>query len=223
MPKILVIDDDVLLAQVIDDSLTAENFVVEIAHNGTDGLALLKQYEYDAIVVDWQMPDIEGIEVITEYQKRGGVSPIIMLTGKDTITDKETGLNSGADDYLTKPFSTKELIARIRALLRRPRVAPVTVLAIGHVKLDPVKRKCTVAEKEVSLLPREYSLLEHLMRHPGQIFNSEALLDRVWDSASDVGPETVRTCIMRLRKKIDIEGQEPILETLYGVGYRIKG
>jgi two-component system, OmpR family, phosphate regulon response regulator PhoB len=146
-----------------------------------------------------------------------------MLTGKDTIDDKEQGLDSGADDYLTKPFHLKELSARVRALLRRSASISGNVLEVRDLVLDPTAHKLTRNGAEIQLHPKEFALLEHLMRHPNQVFSAQNLLDRVWTSESNVGPETVRTCVKRLRQKIDIDGQESMLENIYGVGYKLIG
>lgn len=223
MAKILVVDDDKLLADLVSDSLGAEHYTTECAYNGEDARLLLKSYHYDVIVLDWGLPGVSGVELCKEYRFGGGTTPILMLTGKDTIDDKEAGLDSGADDYLTKPFHLKELSARVRALLRRSASISGNVLEVRDLVLDPTAHKLSRDGAEIQLHPKEFALLEHLMRHPNQVFSAQNLLDRVWTSESNVGPETVRTCVKRLRQKIDIDGQPSLLENIYGVGYKLIG
>lgn len=221
MAKILVVDDDTLLANMIADFLRAQQYTIELAFNGADAEELLSNYHYDAVVIDWGLPEKTGIEVVKKFRFEGGTSPILMLTGRDTIDEKETGLDTGADDYLTKPFHMKELSARLRALLRRTAPSKRSTLCAGDLILDPVAHRITRDGVELTLHPREFALLEHLMRNPNQVFSAESLLDRVWKSDASVGPEGVRASIKRLRKKIDVEGQVSLIETVYGVGYKL--
>jgi len=183
---------------------------------------MLKFYQYDVVILDWQLPGMTGIEVIREYRSFGGKTPVLMLTGKSAIPEKEEGFDSGVDDYLTKPFHMKELSARLRALLRRPDTLVSEALQIGALKMDRRTHVVLLDGKEVDLKPTEYALLEFLMRHPGQVFAPEALLDRVWSSQSDASVDALTTCIKRLRKKISSEGQESIIKTIYGVGYKLE-
>lgn len=221
MAKILVVEDDLSIADMIRDWLADENFLVEIALTGENARELMHQFEYDAIVLDWTLPDDNGIDILKSLREKGDATPVIMLTGRDQVENKVEGLDSGADDYLTKPFNMMELTSRLKALLRRPH-GVTNVLSSHHVSLDSSSYSVTVNGESVSLHSREFALLEYLLRHPGQVFSPEALLDRVWSSDSAVGPETVRQCVKRLRKKIDIEGEESIIENIYGVGYRLK-
>ncbi len=221
MAKILVVDDDTLLANMIADFLRAQLYTIEVVYNGADAEELLCNYHYDAVVIDWGLPEKTGIEVVRKFRFEGGTSPVLMLTGRDTIDEKETGLDNGADDYLTKPFHMKELSARLRALLRRAAPSKKSTLEAGDLFLDPVAHKVTRGGEELNLHPREFALLEHLMRNPNQVFSAENLLDRVWKSDSSVGPEGVRASIKRLRKKVDVEGKESVIETVYGVGYKL--
>ncbi|MBS2001404.1 MAG: response regulator transcription factor [Cyanobacteria bacterium SZAS LIN-5] len=222
MAKILIVEDDKQLSELIVDWLTGEKYTPEPVYDGDEGLERLKFYKYDAIVLDWELPGISGPEICNQFRKGGGQTPILMLTGKKEIEDKTTGLDAGADDYLTKPFHMQELSARLRALLRRGSVdVSRTVLTAGHVSLDPVSRKVTSQGNEITLQPREYALLEFLLRHPNQPFSAEAIMDRVWSSESDASPDTVRLQIMRLRHKIDIEGKESMVRTIHRVGYML--
>ena len=221
MSKVLVVDDDQALAKLIADWLKSESFTVEVAHNGNDARALMNGYHYDVIVLDWTLPDVTGLSILEEYRKKGGTALVLILTGKDQIGDKVLGFNTGADDYLTKPFDIKELIVRIRALMRRPHSVYQEELEFEKLRLNPHARRVYFDDKEVHLLPKEFSLLEHFMRHPGQVFDAETLLNRVWDSEAAVSTETVRTCIKRLRQRLDKVSDKSYIETLYGAGYRL--
>jgi DNA-binding response OmpR family regulator len=222
MAKILIVEDDKQLSGLIVDWLTGEKHVPEPVYEGTDGLERLKFYKYDVVILDWELPGLSGPEICQQFRHDGGQTPILMLTGKKEIEDKTTGLDAGADDYLTKPFHMMELSARLRALLRRGSAdVSRTVLTAGHISLDPASRKVLSNGKEISLQPREYSLLEFLLRHPNQPFSAEAILDRVWSSESDASPDTVRLQIMRLRNKIDAEGKESMVRTIHRVGYML--
>lgn len=222
MSKILVVDDDEPLAEMIRDWLHGEQFVVDVVITGGKAVEYLKSYQYDLVVLDWDLPEKSGIEILKEQRDLGSNTPVLMLTGKDQISEKEKGLDAGADDYLTKPFSMKELTARIRALLRRMNTTYSGMLLAGRVCLDPERRRVTVKGDAVSLLPKEFALLEYLLRHKGRVFSPDALIDSVWTSESNVGPETVRQCVKRIRQKIDVDGEESIIENVYKVGYRIR-
>lgn len=221
MAKVLIVEDDKHLSGLVVDWLTAEKYATEAVYKGTDGLERLKFYKYDVVILDWEMPGMTGPEVCKQFRDDGGTTPILMLTGKREIEEKAEGLDSGADDYLTKPFDMKELSARLRALLRRSSTINKTLLKAGNLSLDPVSRKVLLFDKEVDLQPKEYSLLEFLLRHPNQPFNAEAIMDRVWTANSDAAPDTVRLHVMRLRNKIDEPGKESIIRTLHRVGYML--
>ncbi len=222
MPKALIVDDDEFLALTVADALKKEHYTVELAHDGEEALFRLKSYEYDIIVLDWEMPCLTGIEVCNEYRKMGGQVPVLFLTGKNADTDKITGLDSGADDYLTKPFSIPELCARLRALLRRSGATDkTTVLKAGDISLDTRTFEVRVQGELISLLPKELAILEFFLRHPNQFFSSKALLDRIWSSESDVSEETLRSNISRLRAKLDAKTEKSCIETERGLGYRL--
>ncbi len=224
MAKILVVEDDVDFALTVEHALTTANHTVEMAHDGDSAMEYLRQGQYDIIILDWQLPDIEGIEILTKFRARGGSTPVLMLTGKSQIRDKEVGLDGGADDYLTKPFDSRELAARIRALLRRQTVAPSSSLSMHDLVLDPNKHRLTKGGKEVHLQPRDFALLEFLMRHPDEIFSSEALLTRVWHQDSDASSAGLRAAIVRIRKAIDTDGDDSksLIENVARVGYRMR-
>ncbi len=223
MPKILVVEDEPDFSMLIGEWLKNEHHVVEVVETGEDALDRLKFYKYDIVILDWMLPGISGLDVCKKYRELGGTTPILLLTAKKHVDEKEAGLDAGADDYLTKPFEMKELSARIRALMRRPVALTGSVLQVGELSLEPTTFKVSRSGKEINLLPKEFALLEFLMRHPNQVFSAEALLDRVWSSDSESSPETIRTYIKRLRKKIDQQGQPSMLSTVHGVGYKLDG
>jgi len=219
--KILVVEDDRLLSRLVRDYLASEHHNVEVADTGSTGMEMLECFRYDAIILDWELPGMTGIEILKRFRAKGGKTPVLMLTQRGSINEKETGFDSGTDDYLTKPFEMRELSARVRALLRRPAVFTGRVLAVRDIALDPGSHKVTRNGQEVDLLPKEFALLEFLLRHPGEVFSAEALLDRVWSSESESTEEAVSTCVRRLRKKVDDEGKPSLIQTVHGVGYRL--
>lgn len=224
MAKIFVIEDDIDVSDNVKDWLeSSDNHIVECTDNGKDGLEQLRFYNYDLIILDWDLPSMSGLQLCTEYRKNGGNTPILFLTGKREMVNKEAGFDAGADDYLTKPFNLRELAARVRALLRRPpSVVKDGVLCCRYVTLDPNTARVTAGGADVKLNPKEYALLEFFLRHKGQLFSSEALLDRVWKSSSDSTTEAITTAIKRLRKKMDREGENSIITTIHGRGYRLE-
>lgn len=224
MAKIFLIEDDPEISANVQDWLqSCENHIVDVTGDGKDGLEQLRFYNYDLIILDWDLPHVNGLELCTAFRNRGGNTPILFLTGKRELINKEAGFDAGADDYLTKPFSVRELAARVRALLRRPpMVGTAGVLACRHVKMDPNSAHVSSNGEEVKLNAKEYALLEFLLRHPGQLFNADALLDRVWSTESNATTEAVTTTVKRLRKKLDIEGQKSVITTIHGLGYRLE-
>jgi DNA-binding response OmpR family regulator len=221
--KILLVEDDMGLSRMVRDWLTFEHHLVETADNGRDGLDKLAFYQYDLVILDWELPEMTGIEICKEFRSRGGTTPVLMLTGKGTINDKESGYDAGADDYLTKPFHMKELSMRLRALLRRGGATLQNdTLKFRDLELEPGSHRVTRQGKDLQLLPKEFALLEFLMRHPNQVFSAEALLSRVWASETDTTVDAVSTCIKRLRKKVDVESQTSVIKTVHGVGYKLE-
>jgi len=206
---------------MIRDWLATEHHHVESSTDGKDALEKLEFYEFDLVILDLKLPGIEGIDILREFRARGGRTPVLILTGKDKLEDKEAGLDTGADDYLTKPFHMKELSARLRALLRRPDTYVGDLLKIGALEVNTATHQVKRDGKEIALLPKEFALLEFFMRHPNQVFSSDALLNRVWASSSDATIDALTTTIKRLRKKIDVEGQKSIIRTVHGVGYKL--
>ncbi|MBX9692741.1 MAG: response regulator transcription factor [Cyanobacteria bacterium] len=222
MAKILIAEDDIMTANMISDLVKSLGHTSEVVYTGDDGLDRLKFYEFDLAILDWQMPGMSGVDVCKQYRQGGGRAPILMLTGKGTIADKEHGFTSGADDYLTKPFDVRELSARIKALLRRPAdyVEPSKTNEAG-MSLD-YQNHCLIKNGEsFSLLPKEFAVLEFLLRHPNQYFTPEVLLNKVWPSESEATLEALRTCIKRIRKKVDPEQGPSLISTVRGYGYKL--
>jgi DNA-binding response OmpR family regulator len=221
MAKILLVDDDPALLRCLTEYLSRELYVVDTVDNGQEAVERLRYFQYDLIILDLGLPHIGGLDICVQYRQSGGKTPILILTGRNEIADKERGLDSGADDYLVKPFHLKELSARIRALLRRPSQCQSMVIRRGNIALDPATHAVYKNEKPLHLLPREYALLEFFMRNPDTIFSPETLVDRVWKSDSEVSPESIRTYITRVRAKIDDPGVPSMIQNIHGAGYRL--
>jgi DNA-binding response OmpR family regulator len=217
MAKILFVDDDVDHVKMASAVLARENHVIDPAYTGADAKHLISISGYDIIILDWQLPDTTGIEFLKWYRGIGS-APVIMLTGKGTISDREEGLDSGADDYMIKPFSTRELAARIRAILRRPGKTAATDLMAGAYKLDPSNLTVSKDGSEVRLPPREFALLEFLARNPDEIFKGDVLMSRVWSAESEATTDSLRTAVKQIRKKLNNDG---IIETIPGAGYKL--
>jgi two-component system, OmpR family, copper resistance phosphate regulon response regulator CusR len=224
MAKILLVEDNLDLATIVADSLRAERHTVESVADGKVALDYLLIAEFELVLMDWNLPGLSGIEIIKQYRASGGKAPIIMLTGKSSINDKEQGYDVGADDYLPKPFDTRELILKIRALLRRLPASYSEVLRVGDLELDPSKFKLTRAGQNIHLTPKDFALLEFLMRHPGEVFASDQLIARVWDFDSEASNEALRVAIRRIRKAIDTSESpaDSLIENVARVGYRLR-
>lgn len=222
MAKILIVEDDTALAGVVCDWLRKENHVVDHVADGKDGLDRMRFYEYELVVLDLNLPYIDGVEVCRSFRAAGGSARILMLTGRKSIKQKEEGLDAGADDYMTKPYHPRELSARIRALLRRPTEVAGKQLVVGDLVLDTASGKVTKCGSEITLVPKEFALLEFFMRHKGEVFSQDALLSRIWSSESDASTATVRYHVARLRAKIDDENRRSYINTAHRVGYRFE-
>ncbi len=220
MAKILIVEDDASLLSMVKDFLEPLGYTVDTSINGKDALEKLDYFDFDLLILDWELPVVSGIEVCKQYRDKGGKIPILMLTGRNLPAQKREGLDTGADDYLTKPFDEGELGARIRALLRRPHTYTGAVLELLDLVIEPDTRRVTKGGREIILLPLEYSLLEFLMRHKDQTFSPDAILDRVWRSGTEVSVDAVRTCVKTLRRKIANKDGTSIIQTIHGVGYR---
>ena len=221
MAKILIVEDENDLRASVRDVLEAQNYLVDDACDGSSALDLLSVGDYDVIILDWNLPDMNGTDICRKYRSNGGKAAVIMLTGKKTVDDKETGLDAGADDYLTKPVHHRELLAQIRAALRRTSNF-ADVLKSSELLLDPGKHKVSRDGKEIDLLPKEFALLEFFMRHPNTVFSPEALMERVWPTDSETSPDMIRKYVSKLREKVDKEGETSLIRTVHGVGYRFE-
>lgn len=219
MSKILVVEDDVQLSEMICRWLTKENFIVESVANGAEGLSRSRHYSYDLLILDWNLPEVEGIEILKSMRAAGNNTPVLMLTGLGAIENRVEGLDSGADDYLTKPFHARELIARVTALLRRPAAFVYKCLKIGAIEINTANNQATLDGVEVKLQPREFELLKFFMNNPNQLHSMERMLAAVWPNDSDATSEAVTTCIKRLRKRFDVADSPSIIKNVHGVGY----
>jgi DNA-binding response OmpR family regulator len=221
MAKILIVEDNIELCASIVQWLEQDHHVIEGVNSGSVGLEMLLSFQFDLIILDWELPEISGVELCRRYRAEGGNSPILMLTAKSQLDEKREGFDAGADDYLTKPFHLMELSLRIRALLRRSGPELTTLLKTRDIELEPDCFRARKAGKEIKLLPKEFAVLEFLMRNPDRVYSLESLLKRLWLSDSDASPEAVQACIRRLRRKIDTEGQESLILNVHGVGYKL--
>jgi len=217
--RILLVEDDHKAARLLSKGLREERFVVDVADSGAAGDEMAGANDYDVIVLDWLLPDKEGIEVCRDLRSRGLATPILMLTARDALEDRVAGLNAGADDYLVKPFGFAELLARIQALLRRSNLTRPVVLTVTDLCLDPISHRVARDGVTISLTPREYAILEVLMRHAGQLVTRAALAERVWETERDDFTNLVDVHISHLRRKIDTAGARPLIHTVRGRGY----
>lgn len=221
MAKILLVEDESELSRIIAEWLSDELYIVECTDNGLDAVRMMSNRAYDLIILDLMLPGLSGLDVCRQYRERAGDAPILMLTAKKTLASKEQGLDSGADDYLTKPFKLRELSARIRALLRRPRAVMPSLIRIGDITINTTERQVFLGGREVKLLSKEFTLLEVLVRSRGHVLSVDALIDALWNSESEISPDTIRSYIRSLRKKIDYDGKDSLIQNVHGLGYRI--
>jgi DNA-binding response OmpR family regulator len=221
MSKILLAEDDPNLVSIICEHFRKQHYTVECASDGLAAQELLQMSVFDVLILDWNMPHLTGVELCKQFRARGGTTPILVLTGKTGIDEKESGLDAGADDYLTKPFDLRELSARIRALLRRPEKVNSSMLECGYIALDPAACRAFKHGQPLELFPKEYAILEFLLRHPDQVFSAEALQERVWACTSETSPEAIRVHIARLRGKLETPGKKSLIRTAYRSGYML--
>lgn len=219
--RVLVVEDEERLAAGIRAGLEADGFAVDVAHTGTDGLWLAREEPYDAIVLDIMLPGLNGYRVCASLREEGVWTPILMLTAKEGEWDEVEALDTGADDYLTKPFSHAVLVARLRALLRRGTSARPAVLVAGDLRLDPASRRVWRGDVEVELTAREASLLEYLLRNAGRAVSKREILEHVWDFDFEGDPNIVEVYVRHLRNKLDRPFGRTAIETLRGQGYRL--
>jgi DNA-binding response OmpR family regulator len=219
--RVLVVDDELRLARSLRVGFEAEGFAVDLAQNGTDGLWLARENEYDAIVLDLMLPGINGYKVCAALRSEKDWTPILMLTAKDGEWDQVEGLDTGADDYLTKPFSFPVLVARLRAVARRGARERPTQLEVGDIRLDPAARRVWRGGVEVVLTAREFSLLAFLVRHPGDVVTKRQILEAVWGVDFEGDPNIIEVYVRHLRNKIDRPFGREAIQTLRGAGYRL--
>lgn len=220
--RLLVIEDERKIARVIAEALKRETYAVDAVHDGEEGFNLADSQPYDLLIVDRMLPGMEGAEIVKKLRKNGKNMPILFLTALGTTEDKAFGLDAGADDYLVKPFAIDELLARVRALLRRPPIQQPDVLKIADLTIDKQQQTVMRAGKTIDLTSKEYALLEYLMQHPNQILSKETLIDHVWDFDADILPNNVEAYIKNLRQKIDKPFKKQLIKTVRGFGYRIE-
>lgn len=219
--KILVVEDEHLIATSIKKGLEQERYIVDIAFDGLEGYDLASSGDYDLIILDLMLPQMDGLQICRQIRQEKNHTPILMLTAKSQLEDKITGLNCGADDYLTKPFAFEELLARIRALSRRPQTTTNNTLSVGNLSLNLSTFQITRGGKSINLSGKEYSLLECLMRHSGQILSKNQLIQHVWSYESNILPNTIEVYIRNLRQKIDKNYKVKLIKTFRGFGYKI--
>lgn len=219
--RVLLVEDEPRLAETIKRGLIDQGFVVDIASNGPDGLWWATEHDFDAIVLDIMLPGMNGYKVLEQLRERRVWTPVLMLTAKDGEYDQVDAFDLGADDYLTKPFSFMVLVAHIRALIRRGAPERPVILTVGDLSLDPLSHRVRRGELEISLTPREFSLLQYLMQHAGTAVTKSEILEGVWDSAFDGDHNVVEVYVRYLRRKLDIPFDRQSIETIRGVGYRL--
>lgn len=219
--RILIVEDDRKIANAIKKGLQQESFAVDVSYDGQDGFGQASTIEYDLIVLDRMLPKMDGMEICQRLRDEKNKTPILMLTAKDKVSDRVDGLNCGADDYLVKPFAFEELLARIRALLRRPVDAKGSILKIGDLELDVVGLEVKRSGKRIALSVKEFALLEYMMRNKGRILTKDNIISHVWDYDADILPNTVEVFIGSLRSKIDKRFNTKLIKTVRGFGYKI--
>lgn len=222
--KILIVEDDKHIAKNIIKGLEMKSHVVDVAYDGEEGYDFAAVEDYDLIILDRMLPKMDGLELCQQLRDENITTPILMLTAKTMVEDRVEGLDSGADDYLCKPFAFEELLARIKALGRRPKDNLVSILKTGDLTLDTVTYEVKRAGKKIQLSKKEFALLEFFMRHPGKVFSKEQITERVWEFESDVLPNTAQVYIGYLRNKIDrpFPNKSPLIKTVRGFGYKIE-
>ncbi|MDR0979764.1 MAG: response regulator transcription factor [Candidatus Nomurabacteria bacterium] len=222
--KILLVEDEPKIANAIARGLRQERFAVEVCYDGATGLgSALGDDSYDLMIFDRMLPEVEGLEIVQKVRATGKGTPILVLTAKGQVRDRVEGLNAGADDYLVKPFSFEELLARVRALLRRPQDVQDNILRVDDLTLDTVNYEVRRGKNKIKLTTTEFALLEYLMRNAGRVLSKDKLVAHVWDFDSDILPNTVEAYISALRRKIDkpFPSKKPLVQTSRGFGYAI--
>jgi two-component system OmpR family response regulator len=222
--RVLVVEDDADIAGFVAKGLSEAGYTVDVAHDGEQGLTrALADPAYDALVIDVMLPRIDGLRVIATLRQRGVNTPVLILSARRSVDERVLGLQSGGDDYLTKPFAVAELVARVQALIRRATGAPsATQLIVGDLKIDLLTRDVFRGDRRIELRPREFALLEYLARHPGRVISKSMILSQIWNYNFDPSTNVVDVLVHRLRQKIDAPGERPLIETKRGAGYVLR-
>lgn len=220
--NVLVVEDEKQIADFVKKGLTEQGFRVELCHHGDEALTRMLSEAYDAVVLDIMLPGRDGLSILKQFRKKGHTTPVILLTARSELDERIEGLNTGADDYMTKPFYVEELVARIHAVVRRSSDEQMSLLQAGELSLNVITREAKVAGTPVKLTAREFSLLEYMMRSPGRVYTRTQMLEHVWGYDFDPNTNLVDVHIQRLRKKVSPDKENPIIETIRGVGYRVR-
>lgn len=220
--RILLAEDEAKVAAHVAQGLKAEGYAVDLATDGEEAIWLAENYPYDLVLLDIMMPGRDGVMVLRHLRKKGILVPVIFLTARGESEDRVHGLDAGADDYLVKPFLLSELLARIRAVLRRQRSQPVNFIRVGDLELDLLSRKAKRGGQEIELTNREYALLELLMTQSPKVMTKSAIIEHVWDQHFDSGTNVVNVYMNYLRRKIDLPGMKPLLHTVRGIGFTVR-
>jgi heavy metal response regulator len=220
--RILVVEDEKKVASFIRQGLGEEGYAVDVATDGEEGLAMAMDQVHDLIILDIGLPKMDGLQVLQELRRRKVATPVLLLTVRATIEDKVLGLDSGADDYLSKPFAFQELVARVRALLRRRTEGGPAVLQFADLTLDPTRHTLLRGGKKIDLTAKEFALLDYFMRNPGRVLTRTMIVEHVWDYDFDTGTNVVDVYVNYLRKKIDSDRETKLIHTIRGVGYVMK-
>jgi DNA-binding response OmpR family regulator len=221
--RILIVEDEHKIANAIKEGLTEESYAVDVVYEGNEGLNAAQYEDYDLIILDRMLPGgMDGVEICRKLRAGGKHTPILMLTARDQIRDRVEGLNAGADDYLVKPFSFEELLARVKALLRRPHDSIGEVFTVGDLSMNTITKEVSRANKQITLSAKEYALLEYLLRNKDKVISKQSIMAHVWDFDADILPNTVEVFVTYLRAKIDKPFPGPgLIQTVRGFGYRI--
>ncbi len=220
--RLLVVEDESKVASFIKKGLEEEGYAVDLASDGKGGLTLAQDGVHDLIILDMNLPGMDGLVVLQKLRKKGATTPVLLLTVRATIEDKVLGLDTGADDYLTKPFAFQELLARIRALLRRRGEVEPPLLQVADLTLDPARRVVSRGDEKIELTSKEFALLDYFMRNPGRVLTRTMIAEHVWDYAFDTTTNVIDVYVNYLRKKIDADREQKLIHTVRGVGYVLR-